>query len=215
MDSVYRDRPLEVFSPPMGLVPPNTLITLSMYPTCLLWLLSVPTLPSSLPSSTALFWWHQAYPSPIPSTRTSCPLPSPSSDLNPPHSTLVKKTSLRLSAFCVPCQPDVPGIYNVNFSSGCCHPECCPPEVWGAAGERRFRLGTWLLGKVHWTAPEAPWRKMRASGSPTPSSRGLTTLNYLLPVRPGPSHDTWISSESGTKHSHMRPSTPVRATVHP
>ena len=54
MRPVCPDRPPDVFSHPTGLVPPNALIPPPMHPARLLRPPSVPTLPSSFPSSTAL-----------------------------------------------------------------------------------------------------------------------------------------------------------------
>ena len=54
MRPVRPDRPPDVFSHPMRLVPPNALISPPMHPARLLRLPSVPTPPSSFPSSTAL-----------------------------------------------------------------------------------------------------------------------------------------------------------------
>ena len=84
MRPVRPDRPPDVFSHPMCLVPPNALISPPMDPARLLPPPSVLTAPLSFPSSTAVVWRHWAYPSPIPSTQTTCPLPSPSGDRNPP-----------------------------------------------------------------------------------------------------------------------------------
>ena len=54
MRPVCPDHPPDVFPHPMRLVPPNTLIPPLMHPAPLLRIPSVPTLPSSFPSCTAL-----------------------------------------------------------------------------------------------------------------------------------------------------------------
>ena len=84
MCPVCPNRPLDIFSHPMRLVSPNDLISPPMHSAYMLQLPSVPTSPSSFPSSTDHVWRHPAYPTPFPSTHTTCPLQFPSGNLSQP-----------------------------------------------------------------------------------------------------------------------------------
>ena len=79
-----------------------------------------------------------------------------------------KKTTLRPGASAAPCVPDIPGGYNVNSSSGCYRPECCPL---GAHIKRQGASG----------AVGAPCLATMHPAKPASSRLHLIALDRLLP----------------------------------
>ena len=133
-----------------------------------------------------------------------------------------KKTTLRPGASGAPCASDVPGAYNINSSSGCYRPGCCPLGAHikrqGASGAVRCTLSSNHAPSETCLFPAAP----DTTGSSTTSPRGLPTMNYLHPVTP--SAIPWrlnifrrwyYTLPYASQFTHTRPSSQIHAPVHP